>query len=239
MAAELAAGRERAVEAERLIAFRETARRVAHELKNPLTPMQFAIATVKAQAPASLHESVRVLEEETARLAKMAKSFAQFGRLPDGQRSDIDVGELLRATATACIPSHLATDIAIADDLPRILGFHDALQRAVMNVVLNAVDACGNAGTIRIAATRRDDRVRIEVADTGAGIPPDQLATIWEPYVTHKDGGTGLGLAIAEQAVRAHGGRVSAESHPGEGARIILELPVASTALSTPVARTP
>jgi signal transduction histidine kinase len=239
MAAELAAGRERAVEAERLVAFRETARRVAHELKNPLTPMQFAIATVKAQAPASLHESVRVLEEETARLAKMAKSFAQFGRLPDGQRSDIDVGELLRATATACIPSHLATDIAIADDLPRILGFHDALQRAVMNVVLNAVDACGNAGTIRIAAVRRDDRVRIEVADTGAGIPPDQLATIWEPYVTHKDGGTGLGLAIAEQAVRAHGGRVSAESHPGDGARIILELPVASTAPSTPVVRTP
>ncbi|MCC6316135.1 MAG: HAMP domain-containing histidine kinase [Gemmatimonadaceae bacterium] len=235
MSTELAAGRERAVEAERLVAFRETARRVAHELKNPLTPMQLAIATVKRAAPDSLHESVRVLEEETARLARMARSFAQFGRLPDGQRSDVDVAELLRATASACVPSHLALRLELDDDLPRIRGYHDALQRAVMNVVLNAVDACGNAGTIAISATHQGTRLRIEVADTGAGIAPEHMATIWEPYVTHKAGGTGLGLAIAEQAVRAHGGSVRAESRPGEGARIIMELPAdADTEPSSP-----
>ena len=226
MAAELAAGRERAVEAERLVAFRETARRVAHELKNPLTPMQFAIATLKRQAGDPLQDSVRVLEEETARLERMARSFAQFGRLPDGQRSAIDVGELLRATATACVPSHLALTVDVEPGLPTFEGVHDELQRALMNVILNAVDACGNAGAITLAAHRHDGALRLEVADSGPGISPERLAEIWRPYVTSKAGGTGLGLAIAEQAITRHGGRVGAESTVGRGTRIRFELPL-------------
>jgi signal transduction histidine kinase len=226
MAAELQAGRERAVEAERLLAFRETARRVAHELKNPLTPMQFAVAQIRRSAPDATVESVRVLEEEIARLDRMARSFSQFGRLPEGQLSEIDVGELLRATATACVPSHLGLHLDVADDLPRITGYHDALQGAVMNVVLNAVEACGNTGTITIRAKPADGMVRIEVADTGDGIPPERLSEIWKPYVTSKRGGTGLGLAIAEQAIRAHHGAVSAESAVGDGTVIRFDLPL-------------
>ena len=226
MSAELEAGRERAVEAERLLVFRETARRVAHELKNPLTPMQFALAQIRRDASPPMQESVRVLEEEIGRLDRMARSFAQFGRLPDGQRSEVDVGELLRATATACVPSHLALRFELEEPLPRLDGFHDALQRAVMNVVLNAVEACGNTGTITIRARPVDGMLRIEVADTGDGIPADQLGEIWKPYVTHKRGGTGLGLAIAEQSIRAHHGMVSAESGAGAGTVIRFDLPL-------------
>ena len=226
MATELAAGRERAVEAERLVAFRETARRVAHELKNPLTPMQFAIAQIKRGAPDALHDSVRVLEEETARLDRMARSFAQFGKLPDGQPSDIDVAELLRATATACVPSHLALVFQMDEQLPHLFGVHDALQRALMNVILNAVDACGDSGTITIVAKPFLKAVRIEVTDTGAGIPAELLQHIWQPYVTHKQGGTGLGLAIAEQAIQAHHGTVGAQSTVGHGTTIRFDLPL-------------
>jgi signal transduction histidine kinase len=225
MAAEVDLGRRRAMEAERLQAFRETARRVAHELKNPLTPMQFAIAQLRKAAPAASADSIRVLEEETARLHRMARSFSEFGKLPDGQRSRIDVAELLRTTATACVPSHLELHLDVAEGLPDLHGFHDDLQRAVMNVVLNAVDACGAAGSITVRARDRDGTIRVEVEDTGAGIPAEQLSDIWKPYVTHKTGGTGLGLAIAEQAVRSHHGTVGAESTPGAGTVIRFDLP--------------
>jgi signal transduction histidine kinase len=234
MAAELELGRQRAVEAERLIAFRETARRVAHELKNPLTPIQFALAQIKRSATPGISESVKVLEEETSRLDRMAKSFAQFGKLPEGARSMIDIAELARSTATACVPSHLALNLELAPDLPLLEGHHDALQRALMNVVLNAVHACDNSGSITVRAERSkldgEPAIALSVLDTGDGIPPDRLATIWEPYVTHKSGGTGLGLAIARQAVLAHHGIVKAESEPGEGTAIHFVIPASTNA---------
>lgn len=237
MAAELELGRQRAVEAERLVAFRETARRVAHELKNPLTPIQFAIAQVKRAATPQMSDAVRVLEEETTRLDKMAKSFAQFGKLPEGARSEIDVAELARSTATVCVPSHLALHLELPPDLPLVEGHHDALQRALMNVVLNAVDACGNSGSITVRAGRatleRHPAVLLSVRDSGAGIPRERLTTIWEPYVTHKPGGTGLGLAIARQAVMAHHGTVSAESEPGQGTTIHFVLPASNHSRAT------
>lgn len=229
MAAELEVGRQRAVEAERLMAFRETARRVAHELKNPLTPIQFALAQIKRNATPEMSDAVRVLDEETTRLDRMAKSFAQFGKLPEGTRSEIDVAELARSTATACVPSHLALQLDLPAGLPNINGNHDALQRALMNIVLNAVDACGNSGSITVSAKSArlngTEAVVLSVADSGNGIPQNKLATIWEPYVTHKPGGTGLGLAIARQAVLAHEGTVSAESSPGQGTTISMVLP--------------
>jgi two-component system sensor histidine kinase HydH len=177
-------------------------------------------------APPEAAESLRVLEDETARLDRMARSFSQFGRLPDGTTSDIDVEELLRATASACVPSHLQLSYEVDQGLPTLHGDHDALQRALMNVLLNAVDACGNSGHIRLSAHRDNGNVRIAVQDSGVGIAPDQLPGIFTPYVTHKPGGTGLGLAIAEQTVGAHGGRVSAESTPGHGTTIRFDLPV-------------
>lgn len=236
MAAELEMGRQRAVEAERLVAFRETARRVAHELKNPLTPIQFALAQLKRSATPNMADAVKVLEEETSRLDRMAKSFAQFGKLPEGARSLIDVAELARSTATACVPPHLDLHLELAPDLPLLEGHHDALQRALMNVVLNAVHACGDSGSITVRAERatleEQPAIALSVHDTGAGIPPDRLATIWEPYVTHKAGGTGLGLAIARQAVLAHHGIVRAASEFGAGTTIQFVLPISNHELS-------
>ena len=229
MVSELAHGRQQAIEAERLHAFRETARRVAHEIKNPLTPIRFALARLRGHAPEPLQEDVEVITIESERLDRMARSFAEFGRLPDGPPAAIDMSELVRYAARSCVPPSVALDLEIDENLPSIHGHNGALAGALSNVLLNAVDASAEGGriTVKASAVTMSGRpaVRISVADTGKGIAPGNLEQIWEPYVTNKPGGTGLGLAIARQAVWAHDGTVNATSTLGKGTEIQLTIP--------------
>jgi signal transduction histidine kinase len=230
MSEELKLGRARALEAERAAALRESARQVAHELKNPLTPIRFAVARLRRDAPPELAETVEVLAIESERLERMARSFGQFGRLPEGPRAQVDLGELARYTARATIPPETEVTVDVAEDVPMIDGHHDALARALSNVMLNAVDACRNGGQVAVRVRPVDQAgrqsVEIAVRDSGCGIPQEKLAHIWDPYVTSKPGGTGLGLAIARQTVLAHEGAVAAESSPGSGTEIRFVLPV-------------
>lgn len=253
MAAELESGRRRALEAERAEAFRESARRFAHELKNPLTPIRFAVDRLRRGAPDELRDTVEVLAEEATRLEVMARSFAQFGRLPDGPAAEVDVAELVTRVARSTVPDRLALDLDCADGLPLVTGYHEPLVRAVTNVLLNAVDATPAGGTIGVrvslepprrggaetsaatadtmadttADTKADTNwVVISVRDTGCGIAPDTLARIFDPYVTTKPGGTGLGLAIALQTVQAHQGSIDVNSEPGRGTTMTMRLPV-------------
>jgi signal transduction histidine kinase len=232
MADALDVARRRAAETERLRAYRESARRVAHELKNPLTPIRFAVERLRRQASPEMQETVDVLVTETARLERIARSFSAFGRLPEGPAAEIDVADLVRHSAIASLPPGIELVTKIDEDIPPIFGHNDALSGALSNVVLNAVDACGPEGTITIEARhlRNDgrDSVEIAVSDNGSGIAPSDLASVWEPYVTNKPGGTGLGLAIARQAVLAHDGTVDATSTLGKGTRIRFVLPVKS-----------
>jgi signal transduction histidine kinase len=229
MVSELAHGRQQAIEAERLTAFRESARRVAHEIKNPLTPIRFALARLRGHAPPQLQEDVDVIEIESERLDRMAKSFAEFGKLPEGPPAEIDMSELVRYAARSCVPPSVALDLEIDENLPRVHGHNGALAGALSNVLLNAVDASITGGRIRVKASEVSmagrAAVRISVADTGKGIAPDSLDRIWEPYVTNKPGGTGLGLSIARQAVWAHDGTVNATSTLGKGTEIQLTIP--------------
>ncbi len=235
MAGELELGRMRALEAERGAAMRESARQVAHELKNPLTPIRFAVERLRRDAPPELAETVDVLSIESKRLENMARSFAQFGRLPEGPRAEVDMGELVRYTARATIPPEIDVSVDVANDVPMIEGHHDALARALSNVMLNAVDACTSAGRsggrvgvrVRRTSLAGRDSVEVAVSDTGCGIPAEKLPRIWDPYITSKPGGTGLGLAIARQTVLAHDGTVDAESDVGKGTEIRFVLPVA------------
>ena len=152
--------------------------------------------------------------------------------------SEVDLGELARYTARATVPAHVPLTVEVEEPLPLVRGHHDALARALSNVLLNAVDACadraGTAGgpgqiTVRVgrSALAGHEAVEIAVRDAGCGIAPSQLERIWEPYVTTKAGGTGLGLAIARQTVLAHDGQVEAESAVGRGTEIRFRLPVA------------
>jgi len=230
MATELRLGRTRALEAERATALRESARQVAHELKNPLTPIRFAIARLRREAPDSLGETIEVLEVETKRLEEMARNFALFGRLPEGPRAAVDVGELVRAATRSVLPAETPVVVNVADDVPMVPGHVDALGRALTNVLLNAVEASAPGSPVEVSARRAalNGRAMVEVSvrDSGVGIPQERLSRIWEPYFTHKPGGTGLGLAIVQQTLFAHDGAVAAESATGAGTTIRLFLPV-------------
>ena len=227
----LAAGRRAAVEAERLEAFRESARQVAHELKNPLTPIRFAVAQLKRKVGPELAEVVEVLDSESARLDAMATSFAQFGRLPEGPVSEVDMGELVRAVTRTTVPSHVQCAVDVADALPHVAGQYDALSRALTNILLNAVQATQEDPRLAVSVCLRrataGTSVVVAVRDHGVGITPERLDRIWDPYVTDKTGGTGLGLAIVKQTMVAHSGTVEAESTVGKGTEIRLVLPAA------------
>jgi two-component system nitrogen regulation sensor histidine kinase NtrY len=243
MADELETGRLRALEAERAEAFRESARRFAHELKNPLTPIRFAVDRLRRGAPEELRDTVEVLAEEASRLEVMAKSFAQFGRLPDGPPAEVDVAELVTRVAETTVPEWISLDVDCAPGLPLVTAFYEPLVRAVTNVLLNAVDATPPDGKISVSvrverapATVAENfspsadtkQVVIAVRDTGCGIAPDARSRIFDPYVTTKPGGTGLGLAIALQTLRAHEGTIDVASEVGRGTTITMRLPVAA-----------
>jgi len=241
MAEELETGRRRALEAERAEAFRESARRFAHELKNPLTPIRFAVDRLRRSAPDELRDTVEVLAEEASRLEVMARSFAQFGRLPDGPPAEVDVAEMVTRVAESTVPEWITLELACEPGLPLVTGFYEPLVRAVTNVLLNAVDATPRGGTIAVGvrlemppggpaedfSSQSDTKqVVISVRDTGCGIAPDARSRIFDPYVTTKPGGTGLGLAIALQTLRAHDGMIDVESEVGRGTTMTMRLPV-------------
>jgi signal transduction histidine kinase len=225
MAVQLEEGRRREVEQARLRSWTEMARRVAHELKNPLTPMRMAAITVARLEDPSAATAGEVLIEEISRLDEMARTFSQFGRMPEGPPSQVDMAELLASLSEQHGSEETAVVARVQGDLPLIEGHYDALLRAFRNLVLNALDAAGEGGEVSLAASPLDDGVQVFIRDTGPGIPPDLLDRIWEPEVTTKSRGTGLGLPLVRQTIRLHGGSVEAATLSEGGAEFRVYLP--------------
>jgi signal transduction histidine kinase len=233
MEAELAASRARALEAERMRTWVAMARSVAHELKNPLTPMRLALRTLDAQPAApGAREALEVIAAESARLEELARSFAQFGRLPEGPTSEIDLPEMLDYLLRTHLPPEVAGRLRAPVDLPPVHGHYDALSRAFANLLLNAADAVGGEGAVTVVARTLGEGIEVRVTDTGPGIPAGDLERIWEPDFTTKSRGTGLGLALVRQTVQAHGGEVAARTRPEGGAEFRVLLPAARDARS-------
>jgi signal transduction histidine kinase len=234
MAAELALSHERELEAERARTWVGMARRVAHELKNPLTPMRFALHTLQRSAPdrEDAREALEVMEAESARLEELARTFAQLGRMPEGPMSAVDVREMLEYLMRTHLPPRVAGGLRAPDALPPVLGHHDALSRAFANLLLNAGDAVAQRGegTVSVEARAGEGEVEVCVLDDGPGIAPENVERVWEPDFTTKSRGTGLGLALVRQTVQAHGGRVWARNRPGGGAEFGIALPAAAEA---------
>ncbi len=224
MAAGLEQGRAREIEAERLRAFRETARRVAHEMRNPLTPIRLAVAQLARSSTGPQREAVDVLVAESDRLEQLAREFTEFGRLPEGPAALIDLGELLTDLARSSVPPGMEVRLSLDASLPPLLGHYDPLRRAFGNVLRNAVEASPPDGTIDLVARAEEGGVRIEICDHGAGVPPDLADRIFDPYVTGKSGGTGLGLALARQTVEMHQGSIALEPTPGGGATFVVRI---------------
>jgi signal transduction histidine kinase len=202
------------------------ARKVAHELKNPLAPMRMAATAVSAGQDPEAQEAGAVLLEEIGRLDEMATTFSQFGKMPEGPPSEVDITELLQLL----IKQHegVGPDFSFPPppDLPFVMAHYDALLRSFRNLLLNAIDAAGEGGVVRLRAWHQGDVVKVEIHDSGPGIPPEDLGRIWEPEFTTKSQGTGLGLAMVRQTIAAHHGQVEGRNNPRGGAVFFVELPI-------------
>jgi two-component system nitrogen regulation sensor histidine kinase NtrY len=230
MSDELTYARARELEAERLRAFREVARRVAHEMKNPLTPMRFAVLQLAKTASPAQAESLEVLSVESARLEQLAKEFAEFGRLPEGPMAEVDLGELLEELTRTSLPAEVTTVVTLDPMTPRVMGHYDPLRRAFSNVLRNAAEAQEGRGEIRVTLIPTGKGTEVRIADRGPGIRPSDRERVFQPYITTKADGTGLGLALVRQTIEAHGGTVVVEENPGGGAVFVFRIPTGSVA---------
>ncbi len=240
MMEDLKTSKEKLVIAERIAAWQDIARRLAHEIKNPLTPIQMAMDTLrkswKKQHPSFdeiLDESTRTVLEEADRLKKIVAEFSDFARMPKPELSRIDLNEIVRS-ALSLYQGAVKVDSRLAPDLPEIDGDKGQLTQVLLNLVENARDAIGTREDGRIRVTTRrgeaNDRALLVVEDNGPGVPPELKDKVFAPYFTTKQakGGTGLGLAIVHRIVSDHGGRITISDAPERGARFTIELPLRS-----------
>jgi len=254
----LADQKERLVQTERVAAWRELARRLAHELRNPLFPMQITVENLQRarqlenkQFMEVFNESTATLRAELANLNAIVGRFSDFAKMPAPQFSRVNVNESLRdavrlfeAQFNAVGKPIITPEFFLTEPLPEIDADAEMLHRAFQNLVLNALDAMPAGGTLAMRTMEHEGSVRIEVSDTGKGLTPEECSRLFTPYYTTKSQGTGLGLAIVQSVVNDHHGTISVVSEEGRGATFRIELPQrqeqarTTTAAESPVPHT-
>ncbi len=226
------------LKAQRLAAWREVAQRIAHEIKNPLTPIQLSAQRLRRRLASDRSpEDKRLLEEATGTiiqevdgLRQLVDEFSRFARMPALTPRPSDLARLLEGVVVLYRESHpsLAIRAAFATDLPPVEVDPDQIKRAVLNLVDNAVEAVGGTGVVVVQTEWLPEaqRARIVVADDGPGIPPEDRERLFVPYFSTKATGMGLGLPIVHQIVSDHGGSIRVEDNTPHGSRFVIELPV-------------
>jgi two-component system, NtrC family, nitrogen regulation sensor histidine kinase NtrY len=252
MTSELTAQREKLIQSERVAAWRELARRLAHELKNPLFPLQLTVENLvrarslsEAEFDEVFRESTQTLSMEIANLKTIIGRFSDFSRMPKPQLERINAADAITRVALLFFPWKAAAaqdcDVTSAgqqnidccivldsDPLP-IDADPEMLHRALSNLVLNAMDAMPDGGKLTLSARSLGDRVEIRIADTGEGLTPEECERLFTPYYTTKQHGTGLGLAIVQSVVADHAATIAVESQPGGGAAFVVIFPNATS----------
>jgi two-component system, NtrC family, nitrogen regulation sensor histidine kinase NtrY len=236
MTDELLQQRDRALQAERVAAWRELARRLAHELKNPLFPLQITVENLmKARQQNSpefneiFAESTTTLLAELSNLRKIVGRFSDFSKMPAPQLQRLNLNHMLEEIAKlfapqlAAVPHPISLETKLSSADTTISGDPDLLRRAFENLVLNAIDAMPSGGRLRIATQAMQNAVAVEVADTGAGLTQEESARLFTPYYTTKQHGTGLGLAIVQSVISDHGASIAVSSSPGRGTAFRME----------------
>src|SRR5215471_11830679 len=235
----LAAQKERLVQAERVAAWRELARRLAHELRNPLFPLQITVENLQRarqlgpeQFQEVFNESTATLKAELANLNAIVGRFSDFSKMPAPQFTRLRINEALRDAMRLFEPQFNAVgkptvtpELFLTDPLPEADADPDLLHKAFQNLILNALDAMPAGGTLTLRTSERDGKVRIEIKDTGKGLTPEECSRLFTPYYTTKQLGTGLGLAIVQSIVSDHQGTISVYSEEGRGTAFRIDLP--------------
>ena len=239
MTQELVEQRERLIQAERVAAWREVARRLAHELKNPLFPLQTTVENLqraKEQNPGQFEEVFRestgILLTEIENLKAIVGRFSDFAKMPQPEFGPVNVNDIVRsgvklfeAQFSAVGRPPITPELHLEENLPIIQADAALLHRAIENLILNAMDAMPAGGVLMLRTTHDGGNVHLEVSDTGTGLTPEETERVFTPYYTTKQHGTGLGLAIVQAVIADHGGRISVESESGVGTAFHIDLP--------------
>jgi signal transduction histidine kinase len=228
----LEAGREAERRAEREAAWREMAKQVAHEIKNPLTPMRLhAQHLLRAQEdgspelPGITRKAAQVILRQAEALQRIASDFSAFARLPRRKPESLDLGALARETADLYQGAEgIEVTLEVAENLPPVTADREEMRLVLVNLCGNAMEAMPKGGKLAIRL-RHDRAVILEVEDTGVGIPPEDMPRLFDPAFSTKTRGTGLGLAIVQRAVEDTGGRITVRSEPGKGSVFTVTIP--------------
>lgn len=225
------------MQAQRVAAWGEVARKLAHEIKNPLTPIKLSAQRVrKAHLKGApdfdrvLGESTEAIVSEVDALQNLVDEFAHFARLPPSRLAEGSLNGVVEGALMLYETAYPGVSITrdLASDLPAVRLDGAQLKRVVINLIDNAIDAMGEKGSI-VVATCKDDqtaRARLTIADDGPGVPSTSRETIFLPNFSTKRKGSGLGLAIARRIVEDHGGEIRVEDQEPKGARFVVDLPL-------------
>ena len=252
MTEDLLQQKDRTLQAERVAAWRELARRLAHELKNPLFPLQVTVENLmraKQKSPEMFeevfHEGTATLLAEINNLKTIIGRFSEFSKMPQPQCRPTQVNDVVRSVLRVFQAqlqendndnnkekNRIVVRTELAEALPEISADPDLLHRALQNLVLNAIDALPQGGELAIRTRDLGDRIELSVSDTGCGLTQEECGRLFTPYYTTKQHGTGLGLAIVQSVVSDHGGKISVESTKEKGTTFRIELPCDFSAYS-------
>jgi len=222
--------------AQRMAAWREVARRIAHEIKNPLTPIQLSAQRLRKRYLARFSDDEKVFDECTEMIIKsvddlknLVNEFSNFARMPAIQPEPNDINALIRETLTLYQEAHRGVTFSFVEDdlLPILTIDRDQIKRVIINLLENAVAAMEEKGCI-VLSTFYDAVLKmavISIADDGPGVPPEDKQRLFEPYFSTKKSGTGLGLAIVSSVINDHGGFVRVRDNMPHGAIFVIELP--------------
>jgi nitrogen fixation/metabolism regulation signal transduction histidine kinase len=240
MTEELLENKRNLIRAERIAAWRDVARRLAHEIKNPLTPIEIAIYRIKKrldrQVPETdpardkqvIEESLDSILKEVAALKNIAQEFSAFAKLPEPRLESINPNDTIASVLDLYASSTQGVKLQtrLAKNLPQVQADRDQFRSVIANLVKNAFEAMAAGGTLTVTTSVAAGAVRIEIADTGPGIPDEIREKIFEPYFTTKSTGSGIGLALAYRILADHRAKISFRT--GEaGTTFVVDLPVA------------
>jgi nitrogen fixation/metabolism regulation signal transduction histidine kinase len=236
MTASLESARTSLQQAEREAAWREVARHLAHEIKNPLTPMRLSLHRMKRRLDSvaesereAMRDSIEALVQEIEHLTRLAEQFAQYARLPEPRFEDVDIADIARRVAALYEPDQV-TYRCEAPAPMLVRGDPLLLSRALHNLTLNACEAAGEGVPVEIVALSANGRAVVEILDRGPGLPEGPSEHLFEPYVSTKRRGSGLGLPLVRDIAKRHGGEATLENRENGGARARLVIPIGEEA---------
>ena len=224
------------IQSQKLNAWKDLARTVAHEIKNPLTPIKLSaqqLISAKNAGPDTVMDQIDValanIIKNADRLDSLAREFSRFGRLPQKEFEQLDLAPVLEEALESCIAKNVSVKIIkrFEGDLPQISGDHVSLLRMAENLINNAYEAMPSGGTLEISLEKgNEESILLKISDSGAGIEDEIRDSLFKPYVTSKEGGTGLGLVVVKEVVNRHGGTIQVHSEAGTGTTFEIQLPL-------------